>query len=182
MIKVNIHIFILSLFIILFNYGCSKIRESAGVTRKTPDEFQVIENPPLVIPPDYSLLPPGKGQTKNIDDIENELAQEILFGSNQDENYQMNQLSTMNKILLEANADKATNEIREEINETFANEMKTDDVFQVEWNTEREVLDAVKESERIREKTFNNKSITEGEIPIKKEKIKKKKKKRFIIF
>ena len=66
MIKVNIHIFILSLFIILFNYGCSKIRESAGVTRKTPDEFQVIENPPLVIPPDYSLLPPGKVKQKTL--------------------------------------------------------------------------------------------------------------------
>ena len=39
-------------------FGCSKIRQSAGVTRKAPDEFQVIENPPLVIPPNYSLIPP----------------------------------------------------------------------------------------------------------------------------
>ena len=32
--------------------------------------------------------------------------------------------------------------------------------------TEEEILDAAKESERIRNNIFNNKSITEGEIPI----------------
>ena len=61
-------------------FGCSKIRQSAGVTRKAPDEFQVIENPPLVIPPNYSLVPPDQLEEKNIDNIEKELAEEILFG------------------------------------------------------------------------------------------------------
>ena len=46
--------------------ACSKIRDSAGVTRKSIDEFQVIENPPLVIPPDFSLVPPDQLQQKNM--------------------------------------------------------------------------------------------------------------------
>jgi hypothetical protein len=50
----------LSLFIFssLFLVSCSQIRESAGVNRKNIDEFKVVENPPLVIPPDFNLLPP----------------------------------------------------------------------------------------------------------------------------
>ena len=50
------------------------------------------------------------------------------------------------------------------------------------WEDEVDVLDAVKESERIRNQIFDGKSIADGEIPIKKEVITKKKKKRFIFF
>ena len=48
----------LSLFIFssLFLVSCSQIRESAGVNRKNIDEFKVVENPPLVIPPNLDLL------------------------------------------------------------------------------------------------------------------------------
>ena len=43
------------------------------------DEYQVIENPPLVIPPDLNL---GSSQLerKDIKDVEQDLAKEILFG------------------------------------------------------------------------------------------------------
>ena len=60
--------------------------------------------------------------------------------------------------------------------------MNNKGIFEIEWENESEILDAVKESERIREKKFNNEPITEGEIPIKLEKKKKKKKKRFFFF
>ena len=72
----------LSLFIFstLFLASCSQIRESAGVNRKNIDEFKVVENPPLVIPPDFNLLPPEQLSEKNINDVEGELAKEILFG------------------------------------------------------------------------------------------------------
>ena len=60
--------------------SCSTVRESAGVNRKNIDEYKVVENPPLVIPPDFYLLPPEQLAKKNIDDAESELAKEILFG------------------------------------------------------------------------------------------------------
>ena len=47
----NLYIIIISLTFLL--NACSSVRDSAGVSRKSIDEFQVIENPPLVIPPDY---------------------------------------------------------------------------------------------------------------------------------
>ena len=65
------------LSVVLTLNACSNVRDSAGVTRKSIDEFQVVENPPLVIPPDFNLLPPDQLEEKNIDDEEKELAQEI---------------------------------------------------------------------------------------------------------
>ena len=162
--------------------SCSTVRQSAGVTRKSIDEFQVVENPPLVIPPDFNLLPPNQLEKKSIDDVEKELAQEILFGL--DENLANNEtakLSLMNQILESTDANNVDSSIRNEINEQFANEMNTDSIYQVEWETEIEVLDAIKESERIRNQLIQDKSIAEGEVPTTIQKTKKKKK-RFFFF
>jgi len=174
--------FLLSLFFLLLLSACTKIRDSAGVTRKSIDEFQVIENPPLVIPPDFNLEPPDQLKEKNIDEVEKELAKEILFGINESNNVNNNEVSTMNQILKKTDALEVDSSIREEIDQEFAQEIKTKGIFNVEWEDEIEVLDAVKESERIRNKNFEGESIADGEVPIKKELIKKKKKKRFIFF
>ncbi len=174
--------FLLSLFFLLLLSACTKIRDSAGVTRKSIDEFQVIENPPLVIPPDFNLEPPDQLKEKNIDEVEKELAKEILFGINESDNVNNNEVSTMNQILKKTDALEVDSSIREEIDQEFAREIKTKGIFNVEWEDEIEVLDAVKESERIRNKNFEGESIADGEVPIKKELIKKKKKKRFIFF
>ena len=173
--------FIILLVAIILN-SCSKVRDSAGVTRKSIDEFEVVENPPLIIPPDFNLLPPDQLEEKNIDDIEKELAEEILFGLDENKIQTVNQLSTMNKILSDAGALEVNSSIREEIDQEFAQEIKTDGIFQITWENEVEVLDAIKESERIRNKNFKGEKIAEGEVPIKTEKIKIKKKKRFFFF
>ena len=162
-------------------FGCSKIRQSAGVTRKAPDEFQAIENPPLVIPPNYNLIPPDQLQEKNIENIEKELAKEILFGLEEENTTTDNQLTTMSMILSKSNADNISNTIRDDIDEDFAQEISAKDKLRLVWENEIDVLDAVKESERIREKNFNNESVIDGDSPIKKQKVKKKKK-RFFFF
>ena len=170
------------LSVVLTLNACSNVRDSAGVTRKSIDEFQVVENPPLIIPPDFNLLPPDQLEEKNIDDEEKELAQEILFGLDENEIQTVTQLSTMNQILSQSDALDASSSIREEIDREFAQEIKTDGIFQINWENEVEVLDAIKESERIRNKNFEGESIAEGDAPIKTKKIKIKKKKRFFFF
>ena len=180
-----LHFKLFNLIIIIFAIflcSCSNIRESAGVTRKSIDEFQAIENPPLIIPPDFDLVDPDQLQQKNIEDVEKELAKEILFGLDEIEQNTEKQLSTMNEILSQANATDVSNDIRKEFDQEFAQEKKTDNVFQIDWNNEEEVLDAVKESERIRDKNFKGEKISEGEVSTKTEKIKVKKKKRFFFF
>ena len=169
--------FIFIIYAILLS-SCSGLRESAGVTRKSIDEFQAIENPPLVIPPDFDLVAPDQLQQKNIDDVEKELAKEILFGLESEDQDMEKELSTMNQILLKANANDISDDIRDEVDQEFAQEKITNDIFQNNWENEEEILDAVKESERIRDKNFHEDSLAEGKISIKKV----KKKKRFFFF
>ena len=168
------------LFVITLN-GCSTVRKSAGVERKSIDEFRVVENPPLVIPPDFNLLPPEQLEKKNIDDVETELAQEILFGLDENlENNEYEKLSTMNQILESTEANSIDSSIRNEVDEQFANEMNIDSIYKTEWESEIEVLDAIKESERIRNQLIQGKSIAEGETPTTIQTTKKKK--RFFFF
>jgi len=169
----------LSLFIssLLFLTSCSQIRESAGVNRKNIDEFQVIENPPLVIPPDYSLLSPEQLSEKNIDDVEGELAKEILFGLDEESANKSIQLSTMENIINQTNANEVNSSIRQEINEQFASEKNTNSKV---WKNETEILDSIAESERLRNERLG--IVVEETQRIPTTKIKNQKKKRFLFF
>ena len=171
-------ILVLLLLLSFFLASCSKIRESAGVNRKNIDEFAVIENPPLMIPPDFNLLPPEQLSDKNIDDIESDLAKEILFGINEENGNESAQLSTMENILNQTNANETNDSIRQEINEEFASEKKSDSN---RWYDEVEILDSIAESERLRNELLNIDSETENGVSTVKIK-KKKKKRRFFFF
>ena len=108
---------------------------------------------------------------------------EILFGLDENtNNNEKEQLSTMSQIIETTEANKIDSNIRNEIDQQFANEMNTESIYQIEWENETQVLDAIKESERIRNQLFEGKSISEGELPITTKKTKLKKKKRFFFF
>ena len=176
------HLFYILIFSPFFLISCAKVQESAGVTRKSIDEFQVIENPPLVIPPDFNLLPPDQLEEKNIEELESELAEEILFGlEDESEIENSNSTSTINRILAEADALEIDSSIRQEIDQDFVNEMQTEEIFSMDWDDDIEILDAIKESERIRKQNFEGKNIDEGEVPTSKVP-RQKKKKRFFFF
>ena len=167
---------LLFLFLSFFSVSCSQIRESAGVNRKNIDEFKVIENPPLVIPPDFNLLPPEQLAEKKIENTESELAQEILFGLDEDNNLESKELSTMENILNQTNSEINDN-IREEIDSQFASEKQ---IGLNNWDDESEILDSIAESERLRNERLGIAVEEKEEIPT--DKIKNKKKKRFFFF
>jgi len=173
------NILIIVLFSSLFIVSCSKVRESAGVNRKSMDEFAVIENPPLIIPPDFNLLPPDQLEEKNLENEESELAKEILFGLEDDTETNNLELSTMENILNQSMAEGIDNSIREEIDEQFASEKKS---TSKSWDNEMEILDSIAESERLRNKLLNDELKSNEEIPTVKVKDKSKKKKRFFFF
>ncbi|MDC6447603.1 DUF3035 domain-containing protein [Alphaproteobacteria bacterium] len=173
-----IKILIISLSLFIFTVSCSKIRESAGVNRKNIDEFKVIENPPLIIPPDFNLLPPDQLSENKIMSAESDLAKEILFGLNEEIVDKVVENSTMENILNQTDAYLVQDNIREEINEEFASEKKISSKL---WKNEVEILDSVKESERLRNKLLNNTNLDES-VPKTKIKVKVKKKKRFLFF
>ena len=57
--NIRMYHFLIFLLTLILISGCSNIRDSAGVNRKSPDEFQVLSNKPLSMPPNYDLVPPS---------------------------------------------------------------------------------------------------------------------------
>jgi len=42
--------------------ACSSLKDNLGLEKKAPDEFAVVRNAPLSLPPDYNLRPPKPGE------------------------------------------------------------------------------------------------------------------------
>ena len=162
-------IFLVIITSILILSSCGTVRDSAGVNRKVIDEYSVIENPPLVIPPDFNLLPPEQISSKDILDTDNELAKEILFGLEDTETLTESNTSLINEIINKTEADEVDDSIRDSINEEFAGEKSSTDDETI-FNNEDEINKAIIDTE---DKNSNNKNQN-GK--------KEKKKKRFFFF
>lgn len=54
---------------------------SACSSMDSPDEFSVLRNPPLVVPPDYHLRPPGEDSSIENAFTPQEIAKRALFGA-----------------------------------------------------------------------------------------------------
>ena len=59
--------------------GCDTIRDAAGQTKDSPDEFAVVTKAPLVIPPDFNLHPPAAGAAPTNQIEPTQAAQAALF-------------------------------------------------------------------------------------------------------
>ena len=146
--------------------SCNTVRDSAGVNRKVIDEYVVIENPPLVIPPNFDLLPPEQMESKDLEDTNSELAKEILFGLEDSENQLSSDNSLMSEIIKETQADEVDNNIRDIINQEFAGQKSSKDDETIFENEDE--LDAAIEDTEKKDKNKKNKN--------------EKKKKRFFFF
>lgn len=52
---------VMTLGAVLLLSGCGGFQQAFGYGKSAPDEFAVLTKPPLIIPPDYTLRPPGEG-------------------------------------------------------------------------------------------------------------------------
>ena len=60
--------------------GCSSMQRALGATRTAPDEFRVVTQAPLTLPPDYSLRPPRPGEARPQELEPTDNARAALFG------------------------------------------------------------------------------------------------------
>jgi hypothetical protein len=60
--------------------GCSSTKEMLGLTKRSPDEFQVVSRAPLSMPPDFSLRPPTPGAARPQEGTTTDQAKEIVTG------------------------------------------------------------------------------------------------------
>ena len=82
--------------------GCGK----RGYDRARPDEFAVARQAPLVIPPDYSLVPPQPGAARPQDNANTAQTLQALFGGNTQRS------AAENGVVSEAGGDAADAGIR----------------------------------------------------------------------
>ena len=154
----------------IFLSSCNTIRSSAGVERKVIDEYNVVENPPLVIPPNFNLLPPDQIESKDIDDTDTELAKEILFGLDEESDETPSENSVIDNILKETEADQVDNSIREDLDGNSGDEVTEDNT-----DVNNEKIEKTKKKKRFF--FFNSKEENKDD-----EEDKPKKKKRFLFF
>ncbi|MFZ2030475.1 MAG: DUF3035 domain-containing protein [Vitreimonas sp.] len=60
--------------------GCASIGNALGAGKVSPDEFRVVSQAPLTLPPDYSLRPPRPGEARPQELQPTEEARQSLFG------------------------------------------------------------------------------------------------------
>lgn len=60
--------------------GCGGMQRALGSARTAPDEFRVVTQAPLTLPPDYSLRPPRPGETRPEELQPSQDARAALFG------------------------------------------------------------------------------------------------------
>ena len=149
----------------IFLSSCNTIRSSAGVERKVIDEYNVVENPPLVIPPNFNLLPPDQIESKDIDDTDSELAKEILFGLDEESDETPSENSVIDNILKETEADQVDNSIREDLDGSSGDEVTEDNT-----NAENEKIEETKKKKKFFFFNSNEENDDGGEDEPKKKK------------
>lgn len=68
-----------------------------GTKSRPPDEFQVVNQPPLSMPPDYGLRPPQPGATRANTAEPAQRARQAVFGINDQNPYQADEASAANR-------------------------------------------------------------------------------------
>ena len=165
--------------------GCgNEVRQALGMTKQSPDEFQVVAHAPLTLPPDYSLHPPQPGAPRPQEGTATDQAKTALFGPQPASaatggtdtagaaGDTSGQSSGEVALLQNAGATGIDPQIRAQIDEETAAAIERDKSLidrLVFWRTPAPygtVVDPAAESKRLQENAALGKPVTEGETPI----------------
>ena len=150
--------------------GCSDVKSAFGLEKTVPNEFDVVSNAPLAIPPDFNLRPPAPGAAPTQGQSPTAQAKETIFraagetasAANADANLSPGE----SDILKAAGAGGDQGDIRQVVNAEAAESHPFDNSFVdrlVFWRqnkkAQKELLDPVKETARL-EQTTGDRTIT----------------------
>lgn len=137
--------------------GCgSTVQDAFGLSKRSPDEFQVVRRAPLVVPPDYRLRPPGAGTTAPAAQSTSQDAYAALTGQPAPVDASM---SPAEQALLGQMPQRSIPDIRQTVNEE-GDQVATLDrgsyLFLFSWQraddqAQGTVLDPIAESQRLRQ-------------------------------
>ena len=151
--------------------GCSvdSVRETMGMGKQSPDEYLIVERPPLSVPPSYELRPPSASDLEAQYADLRKKAEEILIGSTSGGGEAMSESELA--FLSDAGALNANSQIRRILDTEGGVRFVEDDRFVEElmfW-TEQEssdfIVDPVAEAERLRRNALSGMPVTYGASP-----------------
>ena len=162
--------------------SCQETREAVGLVNTPPDEFAVIDHPPLSMPPDFDLRPPrpGAAPTNSISPSTN--AAKALYGEGKMEtvqqkgvtSLQMEALSPAEKsIITQTESERADPRIRSKLDKEAGQQVVGNrrlleaitfwkDPKKEEQGT---VVDPVEEKARLDKARQNGQPVTTGGTP-----------------
>jgi hypothetical protein len=150
--------------------GCSGAAETLGLGRNAPDEFAVVDHPPLSLPPDYALRPPQPGAARPQAVSMPDRANKVLFG--EETQASATQQTDAEKVLLtEAGAEKAQNNIRQIIDQESdkavgSRHLVRDMLGLSDENGASTTVNAPEEAKRLREAKETGEKATASPTPI----------------
>lgn len=60
--------------------GCQTVTSTLGLTKRAPNEFNIITKAPLIVPPEYNLTPPKVGESSAENNYTQDAARRALIG------------------------------------------------------------------------------------------------------
>jgi hypothetical protein len=152
--------------------GDRTLADRLGMGRNVPDEFQVVERAPLVVPPDYNLRPPEPGAPRPQEGTTSERAERALTGRPPAEG---DATPGTRSLLVQAGADRADPDIRRTIAEETTGLVGLDEDrfwFILDFqrrayaNTDATALDPVAEAQRLADAGVEVRTTRLGSEPI----------------
>lgn len=149
--------------------GCQSMSRAIGATRSAPDEFRIVTQAPLTLPPDYNLRPPRPGEARPQEREPGAEARAALFG--QDVGAAASQGERV--FVSSAGAEAADSNIRDTIdfesqsivrrNESFVNRVIS---FQGSGAEANAPLNAEEEARRLQEQEAIRRATGGGQVVI----------------
>ncbi len=155
--------------------ACSdSAKKSFGIGKDAPDEYRVVEQAPLELPPDFNLRPPAPGAPRPQDTDIRRQAEEILLGpdATRISADTIQRTPGEHAFLNMAGATEADPGIRQVINRESAVLAADDEgfvenlMFWQEAYPDGVALDPVAESQRLRENAEEGAPVTRGATPV----------------
>jgi len=153
--------------------GCDSFKDATGLTKQPPDEFRVVSNKPLSMPPEFELRPPGsEGERPDAREPRTD-AQTAVFGGDDGTGIAYEGTEGMSRgeraLLDAAGAKDASDEVRDtleaEAREASDGGLAERLVFWRRRGENGEIVDARAESERLRRNASVGDAPTQGESP-----------------
>lgn len=140
----------------------SGVKKTLGLERSAPDEFSVVERAPLVVPPNFDLVPPQPGAVGPAETGATQNAQGLVLGSQSSAPKPANGSKAEQSLLRQAGATTVDPNIRSVVNTPVPAKPTAAQKLGITADAkEKETLDPVAEAKKLKEKNVKTVPIQE---------------------